>query len=66
MSVPAAFFGPYDGQYASNVFVLGKYSALDYETSEPINALDGLLKKTKYGPDMEVGKGFFMSWAKNW
>jgi len=48
---------------------MGKFSALDYETSEPINALDGLLKKTKYGTDVVVGKYFFMSWAKryeNW
>ena len=25
---------------------MGKYSPLDFETAEPINALDGLLKKT--------------------
>ena len=65
-SVPAAFFGPYDGEYASNVYILGKYTALDYETSAPINALDGLMQKTNYGPDVEVGKGFLMSWATRW
>ena len=65
-SVPAAFFGPFDGKYADNVYILGKYSALDYETSAPINAMDGLMQKTKYGPDVEVGKGFLMSWASRW
>jgi hypothetical protein len=65
-SIPAAFFGPYDGQYKSNVYVMGKYAALDYEADAPINALDGLMQKTAYGPDVEVGKGFAMSWASRW
>lgn len=36
------------------------------ETTEPINPLDGLLRHTGYGPDVEVGKGFPMSWASRW
>ena len=36
------------------------------ETTEPVNALDGLIQKTGYGPDVEVGKGFMMSWASRW
>ena len=66
MAIPAMFFKPFDGQYDENVFIMGKYSALDYETTEPINPLDGLLKATQYGPDVEVGKGFPMSWASRW
>ena len=40
-------YRPYDGDYLSNVHVMGKYSPLDFETEEPINPLDGLLRKTK-------------------
>eukprot|EP00912_Choanoflagellata_sp_UC4_P001649 UC4_evm1s1046 len=56
----------YDGQYDENVIILGKSSPIDFETAEPINALDGLLKKTKYGPEWVVGKDFPMSWLRNW
>jgi alpha-glucuronidase len=66
MAIPAKFFGKYDGQYDQNVYIMGKYSALDYETTEPINPLDGLMQKTKYGPDVECGKGFPMSWSSRW
>lgn len=40
--------------------------ALDFETIEPINPLDGLLKKTKYGAEVVVGKSFPMSWLGAW
>ena len=40
--------------------------ALDFETVEPINPLDGLLKKTKYGAEVVVGKSFPMSWLEAW
>jgi len=66
MAIPAMFFGKYDGLYSDNVYIMGKYSALDYETTEPINPLDGLMQHTHYGPDVEVGKGFPMSWASRW
>ena len=66
IAIPAAFFGPFDGQYASNVHIAGKYSPLDFETVEPLNPLDGLLKKTKYGGEVVVGKPFFMSWLNAW
>jgi alpha-glucuronidase len=45
---------------------MGKYSPLDFETLEPLNPLDGLLKKTKYGGEVVVGKSFFMSWLGAW
>ena len=69
MAIPAMFFKQYDGQYDDNVFIMGKgggSGVLDYETTEPINPLDGLLKHTHYGPDVEVGKGFPMSWSSRW
>jgi hypothetical protein len=66
MAIPAMFFRQYDGKYDANVFIMGKYSALDYETTEPINPLDGLLRHTGYGPDVEVGKGFPMAWTSRW
>jgi alpha-glucuronidase len=66
MAIPANFFGKYDGQYAANVMILGKYTPLDFETSEPINALDCLLTKTPYGPEVAVDKNFAMSWVRNW
>eukprot|EP00937_MAST-01D_sp_MAST-1D-sp2_P007141 g7141.t1 len=66
IAIPANFFGPYDGQYAQNVHILGKYSPLDFETAEPINPLDGLMQKTGYGPEFAVGKTFPMSWVPNW
>ena len=66
IAIPASFFGPYDGKYLNNVHIMGKYSPLDFETVEPINPLDGLLKKTKYGPEVVVGKDFFMSWVRAW
>jgi alpha-glucuronidase len=31
MAIPAQFFRPFDGQYDKNVYILGKYSALDCE-----------------------------------
>ena len=43
MAIPAAYFGQYDGAYLPNVHIAGKYTALDFETIEPINPLDGLL-----------------------
>ena len=46
--------------------ILGKYSPLDFETSEPINPLDGVMQKTGYGPEVAVGKTFPMSWVRNW
>jgi hypothetical protein len=66
MAIPAAYFGKYDGQYLSNVHIAGKYTALDFETVEPINPLDGLLKKTHYGAEVVVGKSFPMSWVQTW
>ena len=45
---------------------MGKYSPLDFETVEPLNPLDGLLTKTKYGGEVVVGKTFFMSWLTAW
>ena len=66
VAIPAAFYGPYDGQYASNVHIVGKYTPLDFETAEPINPLDGALQKTHYGAEVVVGKSFLMSWVANW
>ena len=66
IAIPAAFFGPYDGEYAQNVHIVGKTTPLDFETAEPINPLDGVLRKTQYGGEVVVGKNFFMSWVKNW
>ena len=66
-AIPPSVFGPGDGKYLHNVHIMGKYSPLDFETQEPINPLDGLLKHTKYGPEYVVGKdGFMMSWVSRW
>ena len=48
------------------MYIAGKYTSLDFETAEPINALDCLLTKTKYGPEVVVGKSFTMSWVREW
>ena len=32
MAIPAMFFKQFDGQYDANVYVMGKYSALDCES----------------------------------
>ena len=66
IAIPAHFFRPFDGQYLSNVHILGKYSPLDFETAEPINPLDGVMQQTGYGPEVAVGKTFPMSWVPNW
>ena len=55
-AIPPSVFGPGDGLYLSNVHIMGKYSPLDFETQEPVNPMDGLLKHTKYGPEYVVGK----------
>ena len=35
--------------------------------TNPLPQMDGLLKKTKYGPEYVVGKdGFMMSWVSRW
>jgi alpha-glucuronidase len=56
----------YDGKYLPNVHIAGKITALDFETVEPINPLDGLLKQTHYGAEVVVGKSFTMSWLQAW
>eukprot|EP01043_Picozoa_sp_COSAG02_P022672 COSAG02_NODE_1185_length_14007_cov_52.908398_7_plen_982_part_00 len=66
-AIPPSVFGPGDGKYEANVHIIGKYSPLDFETQEPANPMDGLLKHTKYGPEYVVGKdGFMMSWVSRW
>lgn len=64
--IPYKFFTPLDGQYDSNVMVIGKSSPLDFEIREPINPLDGVLKKTRYGTEMMISKDFPMSWLESW
>jgi alpha-glucuronidase len=58
------FFRKYDGEYADNVIVIGKYCPLDFETAEPINPLDGALNETQYGEEFMIAKGFPMSWLR--
>ena len=64
--IPYKFFGPLDGQYDKNVVIVGKSSPLDFEIREPINALDGVLKQTRYGTEVMIAKDFPMSWLESW
>ncbi len=64
--IPYKFFGSNDGQYDKNVVIVGKSCPLDFEIREPINPLDGVLKQTRYGTEMMIGKDFPMSWLASW
>ncbi|HEY1662625.1 MAG TPA: LamG-like jellyroll fold domain-containing protein [Verrucomicrobiae bacterium] len=64
--IPYKFFGPLDGKYDPNVVIVGKSSPLDFEIREPINALDGVLKQTRYGTEVMITKEFPMSWIESW
>ncbi len=64
--IPYLYFAPRDGQYDDNVIVVGKFTPLDFEVREPINALDGALKQTRYGAEVMIAKWFPMSWLEAW
>lgn len=64
--IPYRFFTAEDGRYDRNVVVIGKSAPLDFEIREPINPLDGALRKTRYGTEFMIAKDFPMSWLPSW
>lgn len=63
---PYDVFAPEDGRFRDNVVIVSKGSPLDWDLSAPIPALDGAIRRNRYGSELVIAKHWPLSWVEKW